>query len=239
MSVLYDAYERACYVCGQRSWQIDWDETSLPDHDLDGRPTIDGHWDLTVAHMESCSHCGYVSRDISVGQARDELIVNSPEFQRLWADESIPDYARCFLRLALLFDETRLGRAEAAYGRACWQQVAAWACENVGDVDGGRMCREMAIQSMMDSRAAGSHRSEDDLVVIADNLRRCTHFEAALEWIARSLDEVTDVGVRARLEFERQLVLVQDLAPHLRDEAPGPKTMRDDMSRQGRGGQQS
>ena len=74
MSDSYSQYERACYVCGQRSQHLHFWSSRLPEYELDGKPSRDGRWDLDRDNSaESCPHCGYVSADcdISIGDGED------------------------------------------------------------------------------------------------------------------------------------------------------------------------
>ena len=76
----------------------------------------------------------------------------------------------------------------------------------------------------MSSCLASGHRCYTeagmDHVLIADCLRRCGDFAAALDWIGRGLAEEIDPRARAQLLYERKLVEAVDTDAHLEDETP-------------------
>jgi hypothetical protein len=217
-------YQKICYVCGTRSEQLGVGRGNRDDRvDLDGKPADDRRFEMACA-VEVCPACGFSAYDMSVGDDRVLEIVNSTAYKEVLADESLSKLARGYLCAGLLVGadgEKEVGERE---GRgAFWQLWAAWACDDDGMPDGAATCRRMAVESLVGCLARGgtAYRVAGfDYVVIADCLRRCGDFAAALEWIERGL--AAEIGPRARmhLEFERTLVEAADTTAHLLDETP-------------------
>jgi hypothetical protein len=224
MSSSCHVYERACYVCGKRSQQEEWWSSSRGSClYLDGKPTVNGLRDSDEDDVQRCPHCGYIAQDISVGDERIVSVVNSVDYQQLRTDRRLPESARGFLCGDLLeHPSAENAGGERAARRARWQQLAAWACEDAGDVEGARACRRKAAALMMirwEGVGSVPHEQVIDLVVIADNLRRSEQFAAALEWIDQRLTAVLVPRARAQLEYERSLAADEDSAPHSTFEA--------------------
>lgn len=207
-----------CGVCTTESVQAIMTSTSaFGASDLDMRPPEPQRSALWLA-VQRCPSCGFRASSLEAGD-EDLRELMDAGYDAVVADESLPELARDFLGAAWIAEHRGDERA------AAWDAVkAAWVCDDAGEVDGARRCRDRAVE-LIELGAAEGDQLVDDLdaeaAVKADLLRRAGRFDEASECAREALDEGADDSfLRRLLEYQLELVRRSDDAARTTDDAP-------------------
>ncbi len=209
----------SCALCGQESQQcVICSMSSFGASDLDMRPAETERLAL-FAEVSECPDCGYCSPSLDYRIPGASATIATVEYQRLRANEQIPDLARRFLLLAMLTDQT--DRTAAAIARL----KAAWACDDENQTNkAGHACRTLAIADFAQIRSFGeTKRGVSNGLVYIDMLRRTGRYAESLAMIDMLLQYPKVRGMfRMMLEFQKKLCRNRDCACHTVDEATTP-----------------
>ncbi len=225
----------SCPLCGTESAQTAVDRTNqLQPPDFDLRPGEMKRSTLPFLAWR-CPGCGYVEDsgaaawrpvmpgpDHSPPRLDDVLraVVEGREYRRQLS-APLPELANSLLCRALLDEEA--GRAAAA---GWWALRAAWVCDDAGQADAARGCRERALELWEAAEAAGEELLRGNglaprQLVLADVLRRAGSFERARECCHRALSGRPRDPIRSLLEFELELITHEDVGAHSTGEVVG------------------
>lgn len=163
--------ERVCYVCGKMSKQTVLVSTNrFGSPDLDLRPP-EMERSTMAWWIEECPHCGYAAPDLSEKTAITKEWLNNGQY--------ISCDGRNFANtLAERFYKHYLISSANADNKAAFYAVlhAAWACDDVEDVDNAMYCRQKALEELS-KFVVNNDEKETLLLVRADLLRRTRQFD--------------------------------------------------------------
>jgi rubredoxin len=226
--------EWTCPVCGEPSRQTEVMSTNqLEPPDFDLRPGEMKRSTLPYLAWR-CPGCGYVEDSGAAGwrpvmpepdhaPRLDDVfrvVIEGREYRRQLSD-SLPELANAFLCRALLDEEA--SRPAAA---GWWALRAAWVCDDAGDADAARRCRERALELWEAAVAAGERLVRGNglaprQLVLADVFRRAGRFDRARECCHRALSGRPRDPIRSLLEFEMLLITREDVEAHSTGEVVG------------------
>jgi hypothetical protein len=224
-----------CILCGHSSPQALASVPDSPAHspDLDLRPSGPARRHL-AGWVQRCPACGYCSAALDappegVGIDAARSLVSAERYTATLGDARYPPLANSFRALALL-----QGAAEnplAADLAALSLLYAAWACDDAAESQEDSMLpaqaqgqarglRRNAAEQLRGALEAGRAPAVDpptSWLVLADCYRRAEAFPSAHTASIRGLaalaaaEDPQSVVLRILLEFEQQLVEVQDV----------------------------
>jgi hypothetical protein len=180
--------------------------------DLDLRPAEMQRSTMEV-WLQVCPRCRYIAPELSQ-QVGDLRVVATAEYRTTLDDQRFPELARRFLAHALLCVAS--DSAIAAQARLS----AAWICDDAGQADLAKECRERAAECLSKLRPyEDSERGITQGAVFVDVLRRAGQLQrAAAECNALLALPQAEGVLRQVLEFENRLVGEGDTASHRVDE---------------------
>ena len=170
MSSIIDI-ERKCWVCGEMSEQAGLASTNrFGSPDLDLRPP-EMERSTMEWWLEECPHCGYVANDLSekTDITKDWLKNNqySSCDNRNFASTLVEKFYKYYL-----INMINNNHKSAFYAVL----HAAWACDDVEDVDNAMYCRQKALEELSQF-VVNNDEKETLLLVRADLLRRTRQFD--------------------------------------------------------------
>ena len=163
--------ERKCWVCGETSEQTVLASTNqFGAPDLDLRPP-EMERSTMEWWLEECPHCGYVANDLSKKTVitKDWLKNNrySSCDNRNFESTLVEKFYKYYL-----INMTNNNHKSAFYAVL----HAAWACDDVEDVDNAMYCRQKALEELSKC-VVDNDKKETLLLVRADLLRRTRQFD--------------------------------------------------------------
>jgi hypothetical protein len=209
--------EVTCAVCGTTSPQTVLTSTStFGPPDLDTRPAELQRSTIWL-WVQACPSCGACAPDLEKTPTAAAETLEDDAYRRQLHSADYPDLANRFLGAALI--QERAGDlAEAG-----WSALhAAWVCDDERDERSAASARERAADLLSAARSAGQRFGPDrasEHALLADVLRRASHFDEALIESEAGVAADPDGVVRDVLELERWLIERRDAAAHTVDEA--------------------
>jgi hypothetical protein len=182
--------------------------------DLDFRPAEPARSSM-LTWLQRCASCGYCALRIDTATLEVEKVVTGEAYQAQLVEDGLPELARSLLAVALLAEE--LG--DEAEATRCAIE-AAWVCDDEGEPEAARRCRERAVGLLYECEAEGDEIFPDpyaDHAVIVDLLRRAGRFEDAVRQADADLAEA-EGEIAAVLGFSRWLALTGDSGPYSVDD---------------------
>ena len=195
--------KHTCSVCGKTS-----EFTSLSSTNTCGSPDLDLRppemkRSTMPTWIEKCPFCGYVHFSVEEDGKRHAGFIRSDEYKTCENNPIRSNLARAFYRLAMLLKRDR--KRKDAYGVFLY---AAWACDDVGDADGARICRGKAIELFDDEMK----KDGNYLLRHVDLLRRTGRFDEAIELCGSRFD---DELLQMIAQYQIELCQKKDMRRHL------------------------
>ena len=166
--------EIKCALCGTDNevMHLDSTNTSGP-NDLDTRPS---EMMRSTMHtwVQSCSNCGYSSKDITIEIPGAREIIASEEYKQILNNHEVYELARKFLSYALILKKT--GNIRKAIDNTLF---AAWDCDDYESVNASAKKYRIEALLLIDSFDPGCEDKNLELLKI-DLLRRTDQFEKAI-----------------------------------------------------------
>jgi hypothetical protein len=211
--------EKRCANCGVISTHHGIGSTNeFGSSDLDTRPpemlrsTME-YW------VEVCPACGYASQDLThlVGDVK-ELVAG--ELYRHQRESTF------FCRLANAFLCSGLLHHHCGHlTAAAWDFIhAAWACDDVQNDRGARICRQRAIATIEELHLTGdflSQNTQNDLALLTDIARRCGDWARAERWCSQGMSVASDEILQKIFAYQKRLIDTGETAVHTVAEAVG------------------
>lgn len=164
---------RQCAICGTVvQVTLSKDPRFVGAPDLDGREEEEVN--TTQYILQECPHCGYVYPNLSV-QADVAGLIGSERYRKCDGIHFGSDVAARFYRAYLIMLEQR--NVDAAF--ACIL-MAAWYCDDVGDIQEARFCRKKAIRLADRLIRVKAEDWEEIRLVKVDLMRRAGLFEQVI-----------------------------------------------------------
>jgi len=199
--------EKQCCLCGERN------ETFSAPHgygisnlrDLDTRPTSSQRSSIYM-YGQRCSGCGYCAFDISDGPREIREIIDSVEYRRQLTDSSYSDAANLFLCMMIIAETL------SQWKEAGWAALhGAWICDDSAVKDKAVSCRLKALAFFTICKEQNRPFSltgdrTDELLVMADLLRRTRQFDAAKQLCEKEMQAGHDRRVFELLDFQIELI---------------------------------
>jgi hypothetical protein len=163
--------ERRCYVCGKMSEQTVLASTNrFGSPDLDLRPPEMERSTMSW-WIEECPHCGYIANNLS------EETVITKEWLRNNQYISCDDRNFTCSLAERFYKHYLISVANNDHQSAFYAVLhAAWACDDVEDVDNAIYCRKKALKEMS-KFVVDNDEKETFLLMRADLLRRTRQFD--------------------------------------------------------------
>lgn len=173
-----------CAVCGCTSRQMALMSTNTfgGGPDLDTRPAEMMRSSM-VYWIQECPHCGYISESITDDTNVTEGWLSDKRYTTYGGHEFASELAKKFYKYYLI--NVADDNAEDAFYAVLH---AAWACDDVKDVNNASYCRHCALQELERVLLKGNTKNEF-LLVKADLLRRTGQFEELISTYATSCFE--------------------------------------------------
>lgn len=205
-------YRWKCAICGTKSeYDCLASYTTFGGPDLDTRPAemLRGamrYW------IHECPKCGYAAPDISDRKHVKKKWIKSEWYRTCDGIAFASDLARQFykyylINLAAKDDETAFTSVLRA----------AWACDDRGDRENAKHCRELAI-SLADKMIANNHKEKNDYLAIrADLMRRTGQFDELIDAYQNIriddefLDRVRQFQIQKAREKDSSIYRVEDV----------------------------
>ncbi len=192
-----------CAKCGCASRQTEFVEADrIGYRDLDLRPP-ERERSTMYSWVQACPYCGYTVFDLSEDVDLPDGFLSSEAYTTCEGKAFSFDLASQFYRMYMIGREIQDPRM--AFDSL---QYAAWVCDDAGDLENAKACREMAIpfapQVIDDYPEIKGHIT----LVTIDLLRRSGHFE---ELISSYKDfSFEDDLLQKVLDFQLQKAIEQD-----------------------------
>ncbi len=200
--------ETTCAVCGETSTFAVLSSTSqFGEPDLDTRPPEMVRSTLSF-QIQCCPACHYCSPDISEAHPGASQIIRSAAYREQRNDNTYPDLANKFLCRAIIEDQ-----ADSPAGGGWAALRAAWVCDDAGETESARRCRQRAIGLFEKARQNGEIFAEDaatEAAILADLWRRSGEFDKAKAVCGEGLNKEPAEIVRKILYRQQALAEQQD-----------------------------
>ena len=163
---------QTCLLCGTDSEQEALTSTGFYGNDLDGRPHGgSGGWHHS---LELCTGCGYVAEEISrcpgIAPASAREILAGDGYRGVLGQEGLPEVARRALARAF-FEESIPRPGTWPRDTSRWWKMAAWACDEVAEMDEHRLLSAFRWVSEFALQGEGPADSKARLAVLAVGYR--------------------------------------------------------------------
>ena len=204
-----------CRVCGATSQQTrlaSTNEFGSPDMDL--RPP-EMRRSTMWAWLEECPECGYVAADLADPSPVPASFLETEAYKTCDGLCFVSDLAPRFYRAHML--AVRSGDFRHAMHHAL---ETAWLCDDRGDADNARHCRNIAAE-YMDNLRLRSPEDETLMVMHLDILRRARRFDDVLAVHSRmNVQHLPDL-ITALIAFEVEKAKQHDDARYTVAQAAG------------------
>ena len=202
MSTMYPEMFR-CSVCGAKNeYPVLTSTNTLGGPDLDLRPAEMQRSTMSW-WIQECPKCGYVSYKVSDKSPVPKVWLSSSEYSSCEGISFFSELARRFYKQYLI--QKKAGNTEDAFYAVI---RAAWSCDDSGDVQNAKHCRETAIPLITRLIAKKTSNHETLLIIKADLMRRAEQFDVLLAEYAPV--QMKEDLLNQILQFEREKAKAHD-----------------------------
>ena len=208
-----------CSLCGKENEYTGIGSTNqLGSPDLDTRPP-EMQRSTMFTWVQQCSGCGYCASDIGINGSEVQAVVIGDEYKDQLKDSNYSKLAVSFLCKAILDRESK------DYSDATWAYIhAAWACDDENHDKQAMVCRQKAVDMLMLAEKHSQQVMDQDganTAILVDLLRRSRLFDQARQVILKRLSQISDDIITRILDYQIELLKINDSSCHTIAEALG------------------